>query len=367
MLAGVLPLPEDMDELAFAGFLRGAPTPTIRLGNGVEVPANAEIILEGEVPAAERREEGPFGDHFGHYSHAAPFPVFHVKKIHRRKGAIYPAAVVGKPPQEDKYLGNAVQDMLLPLLKLMKPEIEDLWAYFEAGFHNLAAVSVRQRYAKEGVKTALGLLGEGQMSLTKCVVLVDPDVNARRFTDVLSALRRDFDPREDFILLPGTAQDTLDFTSFKMNLGSKMILDATSFGKERRPRPDLPPVDIREPGVISYRNWNDALLAVRVKSDGRGVLERLLKDRRLAGFPLIAAVSEDVPLDDDELLLWGIFTRFDCARDVIPAAVELAGAWPRYQGPLGVDATWKPGYPEPLVMDPAVVDRVDRRWSEYRI
>src|SRR5205823_6302257 len=109
-----------------------------RLANGVEVPADAEIVLEGFVRPHERRTEGPFGDHFGHYSHAAPFPVFEIERVHRRRNAVYPAAVVGKPPQEDKYLGDAVQEMLLPLLKLMQPEITDLWAYYEAGFHNLA-------------------------------------------------------------------------------------------------------------------------------------------------------------------------------------------------------------------------------------
>ncbi len=369
MLAGILPLPEDMDEISFAGFLRGAATPLTRLdGGALEVPAEAEMVLEGLVPPAERRTEGPFGDHFGHYSAAAPFPVFEVKRFFHRRGAIYPAAVVGKPPQEDKHMGNAVQEMLLPLLKLMRPELADLWAYFEAGFHNLAVASVRQRYKKEAVKTALGLLGEGQMSLTKCVILVDPEVNARQFPEVLEALRKNFDPREDFLLLPGTAQDTLDFTGPAMNLGSKMILDATS-QNGRKNGEAKKPINPSSLGgdVLEHRNWGDALLVVKVKRDGRGTLERLVKDPALSGFKLIATVSEDVPLDDDQLLLWGIFTRFDCARDLVPAKAEFRGGWPLYEGPLGLDATWKQGYPEPLVMDPDMVEKVNRRWNEYGI
>jgi UbiD family decarboxylase len=367
LLASILPLPENMDEFAFAGFLRGKSVPLVQLSNGIQAPANAEFLLEGHIPSGERRQEGPFGDHFGHYSHAAPYPVFHIQKVHRRKNPIYLATVVGIPPQEDKFMGNAINEMLIPLLRAMRPELVNLWTYQEAGFHNLAVASVNQRYAKEGIKTALGLMGQGQMSLSKCVVLVDPKVNVRNFSEVLDALRDNFDPAEDFILLPGTAQDTLDFTSFKMNLGSKMILDATR-GKKT---PDRKPVPSEGPGpdgtILRSRNLRDSLLVVQVKGNGRAVVERLVKDPSLAGFTLIAAVSDDVPLDDEERLIWGLFTRFDCARDLHPASSRIEGAWPKISGPLGIDATWKPGYPEPLVMTPEIIQRVDTRWKEYGI
>jgi menaquinone biosynthesis decarboxylase len=366
-LASILPLPENMDELAFAGFLRGKPVPLLTLSNGVRAPADAEFILEGWVPPVERQREGPFGDHFGHYSHAAPYPVFHIQKVHRRKKPIYPATVVGIPPQEDKFMGNAVNEMLIPLLKAMRPELVDLWTYQEAGFHNLAVASVKQRYAKEGIKTALGLMGQGQMSLSKIVIVVDPTVNVRNFSNVLDALRENFTPSEDFILLPGTAQDTLDFTSFKMNLGSKMILDATS-GKKPIVRPPTPAQGPSAGGdILRSRNLRNSLLVVQVKGAGRPTIERLVKDPVFSGFPLIAAVSDDVSLDDEELLIWGIFTRFDCARDIIPGDGRLEGAWPKFSGPLGIDATWKPGYPAPLTMDETVVKKVDQRWKDYGI
>ena len=180
------------------------------------------------MPPYERRPEGPFGDHFGHYRTSRDFPVFHVRAITRRRRPIYPAAVVGKPPQEDRYMGEASQMILGPLMRLIHPEVRDVWAYYEAGFHNLLVASVEARYTSEPIRTALGLLGKGQLGLTKVLVLVDDATSTRgRFRDVLRAIRAHFDPREDFHLIPRAPLDTLDFTSFKMHLGSRMILDAT--------------------------------------------------------------------------------------------------------------------------------------------
>jgi len=371
MMCGILPLPENLSEIAFAGFLRGEGTRMTEVG-AISAPAEAEFILEGSVPPQERRREGPYGDHFGHYSLAADFPVFKIDRIWHRDGAVFPIAIVGKPPQEDQVIGDAVQEMLLPLLKVMHPEIVDIWAYMEAGFHNLLAISVKQRFAKESVKTGLWALGEGQLSLTKVVVLVDPDVNARKFTDVLRAIRDNFHPSDDFLLLPGTSQDTLDFTSGKMNLGSKMIIDATGGG--RTPdhvggKVDIDAIKRLDPRIKNVRVLEDALLALQVDASGpnagREILEKMLNLPSMPPVSIVAAVSMDVPLDDLVLLPWGIFTRFDCARDTFFHKAELRGGHPFYQGPLYIDATWKPGYPEPLVMTDEIVKRVDNRWKEY--
>lgn len=369
MLSAVLPLPEDLDEVAFSGFLRGQPAGMVPARTlSLRVPASAEFILEGVVPPGERQTEGPFGDHFGHYSGEAPFPVFHLRRVTRRRNPIYPAAVVGKPPQEDRYLGDAAQAMLGPLIKIMHPELRDLWGYYEAGFHNLLVASVEVRFTKEAMKTALGLLGQGQLSLTKVVILVGPDVDVRDFDAVLRAIQRHFNPGEDFALIPRAPLDTLDFTGVRMHYGSKMILDAT-------PKADQPPAGGPAPMTVDpsaacrqVRSWRvlaDTLLAVQVEGDGRSALRELLGLDGLGGVRMVAAVSPDVRLESNTELLWGIFTRFDPARDVLFQEAELRGAWPIYRGRLGIDSTLKEGYPEPLTMTDEIQRKVDRRWEEY--
>ncbi|MGH7494460.1 MAG: UbiD family decarboxylase [bacterium] len=386
LLATIAALPEGIDEVMFAGFLRGAPVPMARARSiNMLVPAHAEFILEGKVPLQETRLEGPFGDHFGHYSHAAPFPLFNINKITRRRNAIYPATVVGIPPMEDKFLGDATQQILGPLVRLIHKEIKSVWAYYEAGFHNLLVVSVEQRYQKEAMKSALGLMGTDQLSLTKCIILVSEDVNVRDFDAVLGAVKMNFDPHYDFVMIPKVPLDTLDFTSFKMNLGSKMILDATGKGAERRvqgaerggdggsrgegEREKVERVVARLPReykeILDGRVYQDALLVVKVNGEGRSAIEKLVRIPELGSLKIIAAVSEDVDLNRQESYIWGIFTRFDCERDVIFTEQRLMGISPVYRGVLGIDATWKTGYPAPLVMREEVRDRVNRRWEEY--
>jgi len=228
--------------------------------------------------------------------------------------------------------------------------------------------SVEVRFTKEAMKTALGLLGQGQLALTKVVVLVGPDVNVRDFEAVLRAVQRHFNPGEDFALIPRAPLDTLDFTGVRMHYGSKMILDAT-------PKADQPPVSEPAPMTVDpsaacrqVRSWRllaDTLLAVQVEGDGRTVLQELLGLEGLGGVRMVAAVSPDVHLEDNAELLWGIFTRFDPARDVLFQEVELRGAWPVYRGRLGIDSTFKEGYPEPLTMADEIRRKVDQRWEEY--
>lgn len=385
-LSAIFPLPEGMDEMSIAGFLRGksvemAPCDTVSL----EVPRTAEIVIEGIARPGRTAMEGPFGDHFGHYSHASPFPVLEIQSISHKKNAVFHAAVVGKPPQEDKAMGEAVSKIFHPLIKLIKPELHDLWAYFEAGFHNLLAASVKQRYEKEGIKVALGLLGEGQLSLTKCLILTDPFVSVSDFRAVLRAVRDHFSPEEDFILLPGTSQDTLDFTGPKINRGSKMILDATNknlrgegvspifpspHGGEGWDEWELSEFRKLDSRILEWKILEDCLLAVKVNSGresagAKDALKKILERSEVQEFKIIALVSEDVPLNDDVLLIWGIFTRFDCERDILFSKTELRGARAVHSGPLGIDATWKKGYPEPVEMSTEVIEKVSRRWKEY--
>lgn len=388
MLAGIFPLPEALEEIAFAGILSARRTRLVRARTiPLDVPADAEFVLEGVVPPYERRREGPFGDHFGHYCDIADFPVFHVTSITHRRRPIYPAAVVGKPPQEDRYMGEASQMILGPLIRLMRPEVRDVWAYYEAGFHNLLVASVEARYTREPIRTALGLLGEGQLGLSKVVVMVGDTVNARVFRDVLRAIRQNFDPREHFHLISRAPLDTLDFTSFKMHHGSRIILDATgsraqysggaagpavanSNGPDTEPGPAFTrnAKDLA-PHVKAWRVWEDTLLIVQAErietGIGREILEPLVESVHTSRLKLIAVVSPDVNLDDDVDVLWGIFTRFDPARDLMFAKSRMEGVQPVYEGVMGIDSTWKPGYPDAVSMPEEIVRLVDAKWNTY--
>ena len=364
MMSSILPLPEDIDEIGFAGFLRGRSVPMVRAKTlGMSVPASAEIILEGVVPAKERRVEGPFGDHFGHYSEAAEFPVFHIRRITRRRNAVYAATVVGKPPQEDKFLGLAAGAMVGPLIKLIHPNVVDLAAYVGAGFHNLLVASVKERHPKEVLKTAMALLGTGQLSLTKVLVLVEASCDPRDFRRVLREIGQRFDPENHMWLLPFAPLDTLDFTSFTMHVGSKLVIDAC--GPVLRKDPNPPPMDYTrlDPRIEKWKLLDGGFLVVTARESGRAVVENVVGARPDIRFAV--AVSPDVDLDDDENLQWGIFTRFDPARDMIFSEQRFAGARPVYRGIVGIDATWKRGYPLPLEMDESIVKLVDSRWSEY--
>ncbi len=386
LLATIAPLPEGIDEVMFAGFLRGRPTEMTRGKSiSIDVPTNAEFILEGIVPPHDRRVEGPFGDHFGHYSNAAPFPVFHVRAITHLSKPVFAATVVGKPPMEDKWLGDVNQLILGPLAKLMHPEVRDIWAFYESGFHNLLGIATKQRYGKEAMKTALSLVSDSQLSLTKCAVTVSEKVNNRDFRAILRAIRDNFDPHYDWLLIPNVAMDTLDFTSYTMNLGSKMILDATVkmpdsasggkypprapsayFQRTGRLADDPKNMDLR---IRESKVFEDVLLVVKVEKEGRDVVEKLVADANIERLPkgvkIVAVVSEDVDLMSDMEVIWGIFTRFDAARDVIFTRSALIGSSPVYEGVMGIDATWKVGYPNPCVMSEEIVKRVDARWGEF--
>jgi 4-hydroxybenzoate decarboxylase subunit C len=376
LMATIAALPENMDEAMFAGFLRGARTEFTRaVSLSIAVPAHAEFVLEGVVRPGERRMEGPFGDHFGHYSHAAEFPVFHITTVTRRRDAVYPATVVGIPPMEDKFLGDATQQILGPLVRLIHAEVTDMWAYYEAGFHNLLVVAVDQRYAKESMKTALGLMGLSQLALTKCIVLVSQGVNVKDIDEVLKEVRDHFDPHFDFVMIPRVPLDTLDFTSATMNLGSKMVIDAT-----RKPRPregrlrrqgagpgrrKLAALRTADRRIVDLNFVHDTLLIVKVRGEGMPVVKKLLTSGELHDVAIVAAVSEDVDIQDREKYIWGIFTRFDCERDLLFSEQKLIGISPVYKGVMGIDATWKKGYPDVLEMSEDIRRRVDERWSAY--
>jgi 4-hydroxybenzoate decarboxylase subunit C len=286
-----------------------------------------------------------------------------VRTITHRKNPIYVGTVVGKPPQEDKYLGIAAGEMIGPLIRVINPNIVDMCAYAGPGFHNLLVVALKERHPKEILKTAMSLLGTGQLSLTKVMVLIGPECDPGNFGAVLREIGNRFDPEDHMWLLPFAPLDTLDFTSFKMHVGSKLVIDAA--GETRSMAGSVQHEDPQrfDTRIENFRLLEGTLLVIVVRHDAREVLDKLV--RMPLGVKFVVAVSPDVHLDDDENLQWGIFTRFDPARDMFFTEQLFVGARPVYRGIVGIDATWKEGYPAPLVMDESIVKLVDSRWSEY--
>jgi 4-hydroxy-3-polyprenylbenzoate decarboxylase len=222
------PLPDGLDELLLAGYLRRQSVELVKCKtNDLEVPANADIVLEGYVdPKEPLREEGPFGDHTGYYTLPEPYPVFHLTAITHRRDAIYPATIVGRPPMEDFYMGSASVKLFLPVIKMSFPEIADLALPAEGVFHNLVFVSIKKTYPMQAYKIMHGLWGMGQMMFTKYLVVVDNDVDVHNTSEVLFRLCANTDPQRDIIFTKGPA-DVLDHATPEIGIGSKMGVDAT--------------------------------------------------------------------------------------------------------------------------------------------
>src|SRR3989440_920319 len=225
LVAAVAPLPENVPELMLASLLEGEKLKLTREPRGAHrLIAEAEFALVGKAPPRERRPEGPFGDHYGYYSLEHDYPVFHCDAIYHRSDAVYPATVVGRPKQEDFFIGDYLQSLLSPLFPLVMPGVRDLWSYGETGFHSLAAAVVRERYAREALVSGFRILGEGQLALTKFLILTDSPMDLHDFRAVLEHVLARVRWETDFFIFSNTSMDTLDYTSGKVNEGSKAIL-----------------------------------------------------------------------------------------------------------------------------------------------
>ena len=243
MYSAILPLPPDLDEMMIAGFLRGSPVEMVKCQtNDLEVPANAEIVLEGYVELGEHRTEGPFGDHTGYYSLADEYPVFHVTCITQRKEPIYATTIVGPPPMEDFYMGKAIERIFLPLMRMQLPEVRDMCMPAEGIFHNIMLVSIRKSYPGHARKVMSAIWGLGQAMFTKCIVVVDEDVDVQNVSEVAWRALNNIDPERDIQFTMGPI-DSLDHASRLVNYGSKMGVDATK----------------KWPGEGFTRDWPDVL------------------------------------------------------------------------------------------------------------
>ena len=227
MYSAILPLPPDLDEMMIAGLLRGSPVEMVKCQtNDLEVPANAEIVLEGYVEFGEKRTEGPFGDHTGYYSLADEYPVFHVTCVTQRKEPIYATTIVGPPPMEDFYMGKAIERIFLPLMRMQIPEVRDMCMPAEGIFHNLMLISIRKSYPGHARKVMNAIWGLGQAMFTKCIVVVDEDVDVQNVSEVAWRGLNNIDPERDIQFTMGPI-DSLDHASRLINYGSKMGIDAT--------------------------------------------------------------------------------------------------------------------------------------------
>jgi 4-hydroxy-3-polyprenylbenzoate decarboxylase len=252
MYSAILPLPPDLDEMMIAGFLRSKPVEMTKCETvDIEVPAQAEIVLEGYVELGELRREGPFGDHTGFYSLDDDYPVFHLTCITHRKNPIYATTIVGPPPMEDFYMGKAIERIFLPLMRLQLPEVRDICMPAEGIFHNLILVSIRKSYPGHARKVMHAIWGTGQAMFSKVIVVVDEDVDVQNVSEVAWKALNNIDPERDIQFVQGPV-DSLDHASRLANYGSKMGIDATKKWPQEgftRPWPDV----IRMPAEVSKR------------------------------------------------------------------------------------------------------------------
>ena len=228
VFSAVAPVPEGLDKYLFAGITRKKGIKTVKCKTiDLEVPANAEIVFEGYVDAMDVRDEGPFGDHTGYYTPKEPFPTFTLTGIMQRKNPVYLTTVVGKPILEDAYIGKVIERSFLPLIRMFHPEVVDFSMPPAGWFQGLAIVSIKKRYPGQAKKVMMGLWGMGQLALTKIIVVVDSDVNVHNVNEVIWAITTRSDAARDTIIINNTPTDTLDPASPKVNLGSKLGIDAT--------------------------------------------------------------------------------------------------------------------------------------------
>ncbi len=228
VFSSIAPVPEGLDKYLFAGITRKKGIKTVKCKTiDLDVPANAEIVLEGYVDPADIREEGPFGDHTGYYTPVEPYPTFTLTGIMRRKDPIYVTTVVGKPILEDAYIGKVIEQSFLPLIRMFHPEVVDFSMPPAGWFQGFAVISIKKRYPGQAKKVMMGLWGMGQLSLTKMFIVVDEDINVHDINDVIWAITTRADAARDTVIINNTPTDTLDPASPLVNLGSKIGIDAT--------------------------------------------------------------------------------------------------------------------------------------------
>jgi UbiD family decarboxylase len=366
ILSAIAPLPENVPELMLASLIAGQRLPQVHGHGPHPLISSAEFALMGEVAPNVRRPEGPFGDHYGYYSLQHDYPVFQVKQLAHRADAIYPATVVGKPRQEDFFIGDLLQDLLSPLFPMVMPAVEQLWSYGETGYHSLATAVVKQRYKREAMASAFRILGEGQLSLQKFLLVTDRHVDVRNFRATLEHILARTHPETDLYVFSNLSMDTLDYTGPTVNEGSKGVWLGLGDPVRDLPRqfsaPSVPQ------GVRDVRVFCGGCLVVEAPSyaDEPGAVARLAADPAFTGWPLVVVTDDAARAARSDMnFLWTTFTRFEPAADIHAANRRIVRNHIAYEGPIVIDARMKPWYPKELSAREDTAALVSTRWKEY--
>ena len=351
--SAIAPLPEMVPELVFASLLVGEKLGMVKPDQSPHaLVAEAEFAFSGHVPPHVRKPEGPFGDHYGYYSLQHDFPVFNVERVWHRKDAIFPATVVGKPRQEDYFIGEYLQRLLSPLFPVVMPGVKSLWTYGETGFHSLAGAVVRESYYKEAMAHAFRIMGEGQLTLTKFLMVSDVDVDLANFAQFFENILARFQPSRDLLIINDTSMDTLDYTARAgINKGSKAIM--TGLGapvRELKRTYDGGHID-RIQNTAVYCGGCLIVSGKSFEADPE-LPEFLVKSaqQQLAEWPVVVIVDDVKAAENQTSFLWTTFTRFDPANDIY-ANAEIIRNKIAYRGPIIIDARMKPMYPAELYQE----------------
>jgi 4-hydroxybenzoate decarboxylase subunit C len=366
ILSAIAPLPEDVPELVLASVLAGGKIETVEnpLKNHHRLIAEAEFAICGRVQPKLRKPEGPFGDHYGYYSLKHDYPIFEAQSVFHRKDAIFPATVVGKPRQEDFFIGDYLQELLAPLFPVVMPAVRDLWSYGETGFHSLAAAVVRERYAREALSAGFRILGEGQLSLTKFLLLTDKAQNLRDFRQLFEHILARVDWQSDFFVFDRTSFDTLDYASGKINHGSKAMLVGVGEAKRELKREfsgELPAA-IKQAKVFC----GGCLVVEGAEYEkDKSLAERIAKSDSFKDFEIVVLHDRIEYADATDKFLWATWTRFNPSTDVYAREIKVVNNHIAYTAPVVIDARMKPWYPKEVEPREDIVKLVDGRWREY--
>ncbi|WP_299137714.1 4-hydroxy-3-polyprenylbenzoate decarboxylase [uncultured Vibrio sp.] len=388
ILGAVTPVPDTLSEYAFAGLLRGSKTEVVKsISNDLEVPASAEIVMEGYIDPNEFADEGPYGDHTGYYNEKEKHHVFTITHVTMRENPIYHSTYTGRPPDEPAVLGVALNEVFVPILQKQFPEIEDFYLPPEGCSYRMAVVTMKKQYPGHAKRVMMGVWSFlRQFMYTKFVLVCDEDVNARDWSQVTAAMREYMDPSRDSLMIENTPIDSLDFASPVVGLGSKMGLDITKkWDAELALSPDVEPAPVSSehiegslaeltkahPEIIDIHLQNDNASMVVVSIDkqaagnGKKIMEAVWSQFDENKFVIVC--DGDVNVSDWNDIIWAVTTRMDPARDTLFLQNETG------HSKMGLDATnkWEGEclreWGVPITKDPDVVKKIDSIWEQLGI